>query len=298
MSAATSLEPAAPTTLGSPLPPGVTEQSLEAGGVRFRYLQGGAATGLPIVLLHGWPTWAEVWLPVAQVLGARHPWIALDLPCQGRSSLLPRGDRTLPSYRRAVGAFLDALALPRFAVVGNSMGGSLAIMVALDRPSQVAKVAVLDAAGLNAKFPGRTTRMYAPFLLPCFLRAPGPKSVRKLLTKAVFHNPQFAADGWVDAVVSAWKPADRRKALMDSAFALRRGDASVYADLPNLQAPILVLSGREDLQFSWQSAEDASRRIPNSRFAVIEGAAHFPMVEKPAETASLIADFLDADGPA
>ncbi|HYS71220.1 MAG TPA: alpha/beta fold hydrolase, partial [Thermoplasmata archaeon] len=165
------------TVLGADLPPGVEEHFLEAGGVRFRYLQGGAATGLPVLFLHGWPTWSEVWLPVSRSLSARHPWIAVDLPCQGRSSLLPGRERTLTAYRRAVTAFVDALKLPRFAVVGNSMGGTLAVMLALDRPDRVAKLAVLDAAGLTAKIPGRTARMYLPFLLPCFLRAPGPKSV-------------------------------------------------------------------------------------------------------------------------
>ena len=288
----------ASTILGAPLPDGVSERFLEAGGIRFRYLQGGATSGLPVVFLHGWPTWAEVWLPVAQVIGARHPWIAVDLPCQGKSSLLPRGERSLPSYRRALSAFLDALAVPRVALVGNSMGGSLAIMLGLDRPSQVAQVAVLDAAGLNAKFPGRTVRMYAPFLLPCFLRAPGPRSVRKLLTKAVFHDPRLADDGWIDAVVAAWKPSDRRRALMDSGFALRRKEASVYTDLPQLAMPTLVLSGREDVQFPWPTAETASRRIPKARFAAIDAAGHFPMVEKPQETARLLSAFLDGDDPA
>ena len=286
------------TVLGTALPAGVSERFLEAGGIRFRYLQGGTTAGHPVVMLHGWPTWAEVWLPVAQVLGERHPWIAVDLPNQGKSSLLPRGDRTLPSYRRAIGAFLDALRLPRFALIGNSMGGSLAIMAALDHPSQVSKVVVLDGAGLNEKFPGRTVRMYAPFLLPRFLSAPSPRAVRKLLSRVVFYDPQFADDGWVGAVTAAWKPSDRRRALMDTGFALRRRDASVFADLPRLQAPTLVLSGREDRQFSWQSAEAASRRIPNARFAAIDGAAHFPMVEKAQETARLISEFLDSDSPA
>src|SRR5439155_801634 len=102
--------------------------------------------------------------------------------------------RTLTAYRNAIASFVDALDLPRFAIVGNSMGGTLAIMVALDRPARVAKVVVLDAAGLTPKLPGRTARMYLPFLLPSFVRAPGPKSVRKLLTKAVFHDPSFADD--------------------------------------------------------------------------------------------------------
>jgi len=282
------------TNPGLPLPQGVAERFLKAGSVRFRYLQGGAATGLPLVLLHGWPTWAEVWLPVARVLGVRHPWIAPDLPCQNRSSLLPGNERTLTAYRRAVEAFIDALGLPRLAVVGNSMGGSLAIMLALDRPDRVAKLVVLDAAGLTPKLPGRTARMYLPFLLPCFVRPPGPKSVRKLLIKAVFHDPRFANDAWVNAIVAAWKPRDRRRAFMATGFGLRRRDASVSLDLERIRVPTLVLSGRQDVQFPWQSAEAASRLVPGARFAAIEDAGHFPMVEKPQETAQLISEFLEA----
>ena len=292
------LPPRAPgledTVLGAPLSAGVAERFLDAGGVRFRYLQGGGATGLPVVLLHGWPTWAEVWLPVARMLGARHPWIAPDLPCQGRSSLLPENDRSLTAYRNALTAFVDALRLPRFAVVGNSMGGTLAIMVALDRPDRVAKLVVLDAAGLTAKLPGRTARMYAPFLIPCYVRPPGPKSVRKLLTKAVFHDPRLANDAWVNAIVAAWNPKDRRKAFMATGFALRKADASVSGDLGRIRIPTLLLSGREDVQFPWPAAEEASRRIPGARFAAIDGAGHFPMVEKAQETARLVSEFLDS----
>lgn len=284
------------TVPGQALPASVQERFVEAGGVRFRYLQGGAMSGVPVLLLHGWPTWAEVWIPVAWVLGARHPWIAPDLPCQGQSSLLPGKARTLTGYREAIAAFVDALRLPRFAVVGNSMGGTLALMAALDRPTRVTKVVVLDAAGLTPRLPGRTARMYIPFLLPCFLRAPGPKSVRKLLTKAVFHDPRSADDAWVNAIVSAWRPRDRRKALMATGFALRRRDASVAADLRRIEVPTLVLSGRYDVQFPWKSAEDAATQIPTSEFAAIEDAGHFPMVEKPRETSRRIAAFLDSSG--
>jgi len=202
----------------------------------------------------------------------------------------------LTAYRNAIAAFVDALDLPRFAVVGNSMGGTLAVMIALDRPARVAKVVVLDAAGLTPKLPGKTARMYLPFLLPCFVRAPGPKSVRKLLTKAVFHDPRFADGAWVDAIVAAWGPRDRRRAFMATGFALRRRDASVSANLGNILAPTLILSGRHDVQFPWESAEEAARRIPGSRFAAIEDAGHFPMVEKPRETAQLISEFLHTSG--
>lgn len=283
----------AATTPGAALPPGVSERFLEAGGVRFRYLQGGAATGLPVILLHGWPTWAEVWLPVARSLGVRHPWIAPDLPCQNRSSPFPDGDCSLTAYRKALDAFIGALGLPRFALVGDSMGGSLALMVALDRPDQVAQVAVLDGAGLLPKLPGRTVRMYVPFLVPAMLRAPGPKSARKLLERAVFHDPAFANDAWIRAVVEGFSPRERRRGLIRTGFALRRKDASVAADLGRISVPTLILSGRQDVQFPWPGAEAASREIRGGHFAVIDGAGHFPMVERPEETARLLSGFLD-----
>lgn len=286
------MEVATSTVLGSPLPPDVEERFIDAGGVRFRYLKGGAGTGRPVVLLHGWPTWAEVWLPLARELGVQHPWVAPDLPGQGRSSPLPGKDRTLPAHRRALAAFADELGFPRYSVVGNSMGGTLAIMLALDRPGRVSQLAVIDAAGLTDRFPGHTARMYLPFLLPCFFRAPGPGSVRNLLVKAVFHDAHFADDAWVNAIVSAWAPRERRRGLMAIGFALRRPDASVAAELHRIGVPTLILSGREDRQFPWESAEQASHRVPRSRFGVIEGAGHFPMVERPAESARWILEFL------
>jgi len=100
----------------------------------------------------------------------------------------------------------------------------------------------------------------------------------------------------VNAIVAAWMPRDRRKAFVATGLALRRRDASVHEDFPRIRSPTLILSGRHDLQFSWQSAEEASRRILGARFAAIEDAGHFPMVEKPRETAQLISGFLDSTG--
>src|SRR5437879_12750995 len=140
------------------------------------------------------------------------------------------------------------------------MGGTLGIMPALDRPERVGKVVVLDAAGLTPKLPGRTERMYLPFLLPCFVRAPDPKSVRKLLTKAVFHDPRFADEAWVNAIVAAWKPRERRKAYMASGFGLRRRYASVAADGGRIRLLTMVLYGRHDGKFPCKSPDGAATR--------------------------------------
>lgn len=283
------------TSPGGPLPAGIEERTLKAGGVTFRYLQGGppSAPDTPVLLLHGYPTWAEVWLPLVPFLGGRR-WIAPDLPCQHRSSPLPGKDRSLSAYRRAITAFVDALPFPRLAVVGNSMGGTLGIMLALDRPDRIERLVLLDAAGLTAKIPGRAVRLYLPFLLPCFFRAPGPKSVRKLLRKGVFFDPRFADDAWVRTIVDDMAPRPRRRDYIATGSALGRRDASVAADLGRVRVPTLVVWGRNDPQFAWQSGEAAAHQMPDARFVAIDACGHFPMVEKPQETGKLVAEFLAA----
>ena len=280
-----------------PLPPGIEERFLEAGGVRFRYLMSarpasGAGSISPIFFLHGYPTWAEVWLPLAAALGPRRPWIAPDLPDHNRSGPSPEDDRSVSAYRRAVTALFDALQLPKAIVVGSSLGGTLGVMLALDRPDRVERLVVLDAAGFTPTLPKKTVRLYLPFILPSYLRAPRPRNVRRLLEKAVFRDPRRIEEAWVHTIVEQWKPRRQRKAFIATGNALRGADATVAGDLERVRAPTLVVWGRQDPQFDWEIGEAAARRIPQGRFVAIEECGHFPMVEKPTETAAAVSAFL------
>ena len=103
-----------------------------------------------------------------------------------------------------------------------------------------------DRFDVTVLAPGRTARLYIPFVIPAIFRAPGPASVRKLLEKAVFVDPRFADEGWVATTVEEWKSKARRKDYVATGSALRRPDASVAADLPRLRIPTfrLTMSGR------------------------------------------------------
>lgn len=282
-----------------PLPPGVTERFLDTGGVKFRYLTNATATegaGSPLLLIHGYPTWAEVWLPLLSALGTRRNWFAPDLPCHNRTSALPEKDRSISAYRKAIEAFFDALYLPKAVVVGSSLGGSLGAMLALDRPDHVERLILLDAAGLTPTLPKKTVRLYLPFVLPSYLRHPRATHVRRLLQRAVFHDPRFADEAWVNTIVEQWRPRPQRADFIATGNSLRRPDASVAAKLERVSVPTLLIWGRQDPQFDWQIGETAAHRIPGAKFAAIENCGHFPMVERSRETAQAISQFLAFDG--
>lgn len=284
--------PVDPTLPGAPLPPGATTRTLAAGGLSFHLTEGGDPTGAPVLLLHGWPTWGEVWLPLAAQLPANRRWIAPDMPSHGRTSVMAPGQSSFTDLRRAVSALIEALDLKQLAVVGCSIGGTLAVMMAIDHPRRVERVVAIDAQGFVPKLPGKTVRMYLPFFLRAQLGPPGARSVRKLLNKTVFHDPARTSDEWVEATTRAWSSKDRRKGLLAVGGSLRRPDASISSRLEEVACPVLVVWGRNDAQFDWRIGQEAAKRMPDAAFVAIDGAGHFPMVEKPAETAGAVLPFL------
>src|SRR2546426_46234 len=170
-----------------------------------------------ILFLHGYPTWAEVWLPLAGRLGGRRPWIAPDLPCHNQSGTFSGKDRSVSAYRRAIRSFFDAMQLEKAIIIGSSLGGTLGIMLALDRPDKVDRLVVLDSAGLTPTMPKKTVPLYAPFVLPAYVRHPRAKNVRRLLERAVFHDPRYVDEAWVQTIVEQWTPGARRAAFIATA---------------------------------------------------------------------------------
>src|SRR5207244_3987746 len=105
-----------------------------------------------------------------------------------------------------------------------------------------------DAAGLTPTLPKKTVRLYAPFVLPAYLRHPRARDVRRLLERAVFHDPRYADDAWVNTIVEQWKPRSRRAAFIATANALRPPATSRAPSRspPILSAPACTPSSPED----------------------------------------------------
>src|SRR5256885_14920009 len=115
--------------------------------------------------------------------------------------------------------------LQKAILIGSSLGGTLGIMLALDRPDQVDRLIVLDAAGLTPTVPKKTVRLYAPFVPPAYPRHPPARNVRRLLERAGVHHPRDADEAWGGPVVGQWEAPAPRAALLAPGNGPRRPDA-------------------------------------------------------------------------
>jgi pimeloyl-ACP methyl ester carboxylesterase len=123
------------------------EQIIEVDGLPIHYATAG--TGPPLVLFHGAGDNALDWRWVMSTLARDHQIYAPDLPGSGASAK-PAADRYSPEFfERFVAGFLDTLGIERAAMVGNSLGGLVALRLALSEPARVTALVLVDSAGLG-----------------------------------------------------------------------------------------------------------------------------------------------------
>lgn len=124
---------------------------------RIAALRSGTPGGEPVLALHGWLDNAASFLPLAAHLPAHLDLVAVDLPGHGRSDWLPPGHPyLLPLAVPQVLAIADALGWDRFALLGHSMGGAIASLVAAAAPERITAVASIEAIGPLAATPGES----------------------------------------------------------------------------------------------------------------------------------------------
>ena len=263
----------------------VEEQKIEVDGLPTRYLTAG--TGPPLVLLHGAGDNALDWRWVMPHLSATHLVYAPDLP-GAPDSARPAADYSPGFFERFVAGFLDALDIERAAMVGNSLGGLVALRLALSAPARVTALVLVDSAGLGCAVNPVFTSVNVPGLSEAAMplwRTPIGAYQRAWGRAALL----FARPG---SVPREWLAEQRRLALSPGYLeahltALRAqvspgGQREVLVDqLSLLKMPTLVVWGARDRVFPEPQARDAAARLHEGSLAVIPDCGHMPHVECP-----------------
>jgi pyruvate dehydrogenase E2 component (dihydrolipoamide acetyltransferase) len=251
---------------------------LEAGGYRLRYLELGSG-GTPVVLLHGFGADLNTWMFNQPVLAEAQRTIALDLPGHGGSQKeMAAGDPG--AMADAVEAALQALGIGRMHLVGHSMGGALAALVAERRGADVASLTLIAPAGLGRE-------INAAFI-DGFVRAGRRREATDVL-RLLVHDPALVSRAMVEDVLRYKRLDGVASALQTIAgawFPQGRQAVDIRGSVAGIRAPVQVVWGQDD-----RIVPAAHAAALGSRAAVhvLQQAGHLPHMEKSAETNRLIA---------
>ncbi len=227
-----------------------------------------------LVLVHGAGGNRLHWPPELRCLPGATVY-ALDLPGHGRSG--GQGRDTIEDYAKAIVEFLDTVGIEQPIIVGHSMGGAIALTLALYFPTRVAGL-VLMATGARLRV--------APTILDG-MRSNFEGSV-ELITRF------------------AWSPETKpaltelgRQALLETGPDVLLGDFSacnrfdVMERLGEIEAPTLVIAGTADQLTPPKYARFLTEHIPNARLVLVEDASHMVMLERPLEVTGAVREFLE-----
>ena len=256
-----------------------------------------AGTGEPIVALHGLGGTKISFLPTAAALADRFKVIALDLPGFG-DSVKPLGAPYDARYfAKAVVALLDALELDRVHLVGNSMGGRVALEVGLRDPDRVERMVLLSSS-----LAWRRERPWAGLVKlarpELGLLQVAPKGVVEGIVRRLIPGAQsgWAAAG-VDEFLRAYLTPRGRAAFYAAARNIYleepEGDDGFWTRLRQLQSPALFVWGRHDKLVPLAFARHVTDALPHTEHLELD-CGHVPQVERPRETHAAIARFLSA----
>jgi pimeloyl-ACP methyl ester carboxylesterase len=263
-------------------------------GHRLRYVRAGS--GPAVVLVHGFASSLYTWKDVIPALAAGHDVVALDLPGFGQSD--QPADLSFEDFPRAVLGLMDLLGIGKATLVGNSMGGATAALVAAEMPQRVDALVLIDAAGFNLG-PSERPRVVSFAMSRAgslLARLPGKRLVVEASLRQVFHDgahvtPERLSEYLAAALRPGTLPAIRS---LDASSAGRQ--AVVAQSLPRIRARALVLWGDDDRWIPIAHADRFVAAIPGARKAVIAACGHVPQEERPEEVARLLVEFLEEPG--
>jgi pimeloyl-ACP methyl ester carboxylesterase len=272
-------------------------ERVACGELQVSALVAGESGSDPLVLLHGLGATKSSWLTVVPQLARRFRVVAIDLPGFGASSK-PRGRYDAPWFATQVRSFLDASDIESAFVAGNSMGGRIAMEVAMRHPDRVRAIACLSPAAAFSRRPALAlVRIARPELGWLLTRLPGERIKSSLRT--LFADPSRLEDEWYDAAVDdflrIWRAPRARMAFFCAARHIYldepEGEEGFWARLAQMKPPALYVYGEKDVLITPRFGGRISRALPNAEVQIWHDCGHVPQMEHPDRTAAVMSDF-------
>ena len=257
--------------------------------------------GRPVVALHGFGATSYTWRHMLTPLLAGHDTWTVDLRGHGKSARPEDAHYALRDYADQLHAFIISNDIKNMTLVGHSMGGGIALLLAMrlmKEPGRLNSLILVNAISYPQAIPFLMRLLRMPLIGSLMLRCvPATTCMRAGLKASYYDASKITEDAVHEYAVNLRDRAGRdmfmqtaRQIIPDDIDALTRA----YKDI---SVPTLILWGREDALVPLSHAERLARDIPDSRLEVVDSCAHIPHEEMPEITVARITRFLaDVEG--
>lgn len=254
---------------------GPQHEYAETAAGRLRYARRGSGDA-NVILIHGFGGDLDNWLFNIDALGEVATVYAVDLPGHGGSDKRLEHPQ-LSSLVAAVSGFMDRVGIASAHFVGHSLGGAIAMQMAIDHPQKVKSMTLICSAGLGPEFSS---------YVDDYVAAQGRKDLKPVLER-LFADKGLVSRQLVDDVLK-YKRLDGvdtvLAGLAEAIFGGQKQHELPGAKLPAGHAPALVIWGKEDQVIPPAHANN----LPGARVHVLEGAGHMVFMEKASDVNALI----------
>lgn len=293
------LAPMAPEELWTP----GQIQHVVVDGVDIAYVDEGTASDrTPLVFVHGLSSWMGFWEHQVPALGSDRRVLALDLPGYGASGR-PDAPYSPPWYADVLAGWMDAVGLEQAVFVGHSMGGQIAMTLALRHPERVDRLVLSAPAGFERFRPGAARWMKEYWHEERALEA-SEDEMRGTMTTYVFNRH----DEGVERLLSERVRMRGHPSFQGTSVAVSRSIAGmlnfpVLDRLGEIAVPTLVVFGTDDRMIpnpvftggtTRSVAKAGVEALPDARLVMLRGAGHTVHHDDPTGFNDAVRSFLEA----
>jgi pimeloyl-ACP methyl ester carboxylesterase len=281
-------------------PPLLHVLEVEIPGATVSSLISGEGAG-QLICLHGLGSNKTSFFATVASLSPDHTVHAIDLPGFGSSSKPARGDYDARYFARAVLGYMDAMGIERAHLVGNSMGGRVAMEVALDHADRVQTLSLLCPA-----LAFRRNRELVPLvrlLRPELAAIPHPLPAYRVRQRfwSLFARPERLDPAAADVAADEFCRTYRSRSARIAFFAAARniyldpphGERGMWTRLAALAPPALFVWGEADRLVPAAFARHVAEAVPDAHQVVLPECGHVPQVELPERASDLIRNHVE-----
>lgn len=263
-------------------------RTIDAGGVQTSYLEAGA--GEPVVMLHGSGPGVSAmanWQHNIGALAQRFRVLAPDIVGFGATQRPDDVVYSLRTWTDQIWAFLDAHGIEKTAIVGNSLGGRIALQMATDCPDRITKMVLMGAPGVGMTLTDGLAALRA--------YEPSHDAMRDLLRNYFAVDPAMITDELVAIRYEASIAGGAYEAYRAMFFDPRHTGSQLGITEDEARAiatPALLVHGREDRVVPMQVSVTMLGLLPNADLHVFSACGHWTQIERADEFSALVADYL------